>query len=404
MSETLFIRLGSRAEDKIHWLILASASQEIIASGELACASELTELTEKAQSRPVTILAPSCDVALKSLTVPGNSNRAIKLAAPYMLEDDLAQDVDDLFFAYHNLPKDELGHNCFVAAVDRKQLELWLSWLEQADIHSKTMIPDVLALPLTEEAITTVVLGQQVLVRESLWQGQAIDEDAWPLVSKFWQESEDTKIFAAFSPLPLNEDCQLEVNNQPAELPMALLAKNANKQSFNLLQAEFQVKKAHSVALTHWLWVAGIAAFALCLQVGIKAGQLWQLTAQQGKVEQEIITTYKDTFPSSKRVRINTIRPLVKQKLGEVVQSTDGEGFMFLLAKLKPAFANVPELRPQTLKFDGKRNEIRIQAVGKDYQSFERFKIELEKAGLTVSQGSQSNQGDKVAGSFSIKG
>ena len=403
MSETLYIRLGSKEQDTIHWLVWSLAEQEIIASGELANAEELAELTDKAQSRRVTVLVPSCDVALKALTVPGNSNRAIKLAAPYMLEDDLAQDVDDLFFAYHNLPKNEQGHNCFVAVIDKHQIQQWQAWLAQADIFCQTMIPDVLAMPVNEHGYSAIVLGEQVLVRQSLWQGQTFDVNAWPIVATQLPDEESELEIQAYSPLP-EQPSTLAIAEQPAELPLALLAKHADRQSFNLLQGEFQLKKTQSFASTQWLWVAGLAAFALSLHLGIKGTQLWQLKDQQQALEQEIIATYKSAFPNSKRVRINTIRPLVKQKVAELMQGSEGNGFLLTLSKLKPAFVKVPELRPETLKFDSKRKEVRIQAVGKSYQSFERFKIELEKAQLTVSQGSQSNQGGKVAGSFSIKG
>ncbi|WP_440877162.1 type II secretion system protein GspL [Thalassotalea sp. PLHSN55] len=404
MSETLFIRLGSKAEDKIHWLIWSAAAKEIIASGELASADELSELTEKSQSRTTTVFVPGCDVALKSLTVPGNSSRAIRLAAPYMLEDDLAQDVDELFFAYHNLAKNDAGENCFVAGVAYHQLEQWQAWLAQANIFCRTMLPDVLAMPVAAEGYNAIGLGEQVIVRQGQWQGQTIDNNAWSIIATQWQRDHDDLTINNYSPLPEVEDGILALNEQAPELPMALLAKHASEQSFNLLQGEFQVKKAHSATLSTWLWVAGIAVFALCLQVAIKGGQLWQLNNQQAAVEQQIIETYKKAFPTTKRVRVNTIKPIVRQKLGDIMQSSGGDNFVSLLLKVEPAFAKVPELRPQTLKFDSKRNEIRIQALGQDYQSFERFKVELENAKLDVSQGSQSNQGDKVSGSFSIKG
>ena len=117
MLETLYIRLGSHSQDTIHWLIWANTQQEIIASGTLDNASQLTELTEKSQQRQVVSFIPGCDVAIKSLKVPGNSPKAIRLAAPYMLEDDLAQEVESLFFAYSSIKTNEQGDNCFIAAV-----------------------------------------------------------------------------------------------------------------------------------------------------------------------------------------------------------------------------------------------------------------------------------------------
>ena len=92
----------------------------------------------------------------------------------------------------------------------------------------------------------------------------------------------------------------------------------------------------------------------------------------------------------------------MRQKLAEVGNSDDSAGFLSLLVKLEPALAQVPEIKPQTLKFDGKRQEVRMQTIAKDYQYFEKLKVALEKAGLTVNLGAQNNQGEQISGSFSI--
>ena len=73
-----------------------------------------------------------------------------------------------------------------------------------------------------------------------------------------------------------------------------------------------------------------------------------------------------------------------------------------MLSQVQPAFAKVPELKPESLKFDSKRQELRLQAIANDYQHFERFKAALNGANLTVKQGAQNNQGEQVTGSFSI--
>ena len=92
----------------------------------------------------------------------------------------------------------------------------------------------------------------------------------------------------------------------------------------------------------------------------------------------------------------------VTQKLAQLGSTSDSEGFLALLAKVQPAFSKVPSLKPSSLKFDGKRQELRIQAMASSYQHFEQFQRALENTGLTVKQGAQNNQGDRVSGSFSI--
>lgn len=406
MSEILYIRLGSIAEDKIHWLVWSQGQQEIIASGELEDAHALGALEEKSNGRKVVALVPACDIALKSLKVPGKSQRAVRLAAPYMLEDDLAQDVDTLFFAYANLPENEEGHNCYVAAVEHEQMGLWQSWLSAANLTAKVMVPDALLMP-TAQYSSAIAFNDQILVKNGNWEGLVIDSDSWPFALSHWVSQNDDFNIEAYSTLPHVDhvdNFEEKIKPQPEELPLALLAQNAEQQPFNLLQSEYQFKETRSPVLASWLLVAGIAALALVLNLGIKTVHLWQLTAQQEAVEQEIVDSYKSAFPQSKKVRVSTVRSVLKQKLNELGENADNEGFLSMLGKLKPAFTAVPTLKPETLKFEGKRNEVRIQATANDYQAFEQFKTALEKEKLQVSQGSQSNQGEGVAGSFSIKG
>ncbi len=414
MTETLYIRLGSQAQDIIHWLIWSAQNHEIIASGELKGACELDQLTIKAQTRQVVSFVPSCDIALKQLKIPGKSQRAIRLAAPYMLEDDLAQDVEQLFFAFANLKEDSQGHNCFVAVVERIQLEHWQTWLKNVAISCKVMIPDILALPEPETNWTSVTLAEQILIRQSVWQGLVVDSAIWPIleprlvteISKNEKNDEDQDQAAqitinSYSNLTAEH---IAVQSMPEELPLALLAEHADQQSFNLLQGEYQVKQAHSTLLINWFSTAILAGVALLLSLGIKGIQLSQITAQQHSVQQEIVHLYKKTFPKSKRVKVSTVRSQLKRKLAEFGANTTQGGFLPMLMKVRPAFAAVPQLKPESLKFDSKRQEFRIQATASDYQYFEKFKTELKKAKLTVNQGALNNQGEQISGSFSIKG
>ena len=418
MAESLYIRIGSQAQDAIHWLIRSAIDEEIIASGKLSNASELVQLSEKSQQRDVTVLVPSCDLVLKRLSVPSKSARAIHQAVPYMLEEELAQDVEEMFFAYGDVVNQGQGastdQNCFVAAIDRVLMQQWQQWFADAQISFKKMLPDVLAMPLVDNGCSAIVLDHQVILRQGAWQGMTLDFQAWAIVSAQLKHTiSDNKkdstdknesnplLINAYSALPDGNN-ELNIQAMPEELPIALLAQQAIKQPFNLLQGEFQYKEQRSPVIANWLWAAGIAIFALLLNVGLKGGQLLQVNSQLDFVEQEIVDRYKATFPNSKNVRVNTIKSLLKRKLTQAGEGDSQAGFLAMLGKIRPAFEAVPELKPESLKFDGKRQEIRLQAIADDYQYFDKFKIEIEKSQLTVKKGAQSNQNDQVSGSFSI--
>jgi len=424
MTETLYIRLGSNEQDIVHWLIWSENNAEIIASGELANASALEELTEKAQTRQVICLVSASDIALKQLTVPGNSQRAIRQATPYILEDSLAQDVEQLFFAYADpstFKTENSNNNCFVAVVERAQLTKWQAWLSHAQIACKEMIPDCLALPMEanasdQQTFSAVTLGEQLLLRQSAWQGMTVEQNLWPIIEtqllvgnavedhdNHEQKGEATNSHTTINSYSALTTSRFNVQAMPAELPLALLATHAKALKFNLLQGEFKVKQVRSDNITNWLSVAAFFAVALLLTFFFKGLQLQQLSAQQTEVKNHIVKVYKKAFPKTRRVNVATVRSQLKRKLASYGSATSQEGFLTMLAKVRPAFATVSQFKVQSLKFDSKRQELRLQASANDYQSFEKFKIALEKAKLTVSQGSLNNQDDQVTGSFSIK-
>ncbi len=401
MAENLIIRLASQPQEKIHWLIWSNTEQSIIASGELTGAEQLSQLQEKSLTRQVTVLVPAADIAFKSLKVPAKSKKAMQMAAPFMVEDDLAQEVEQLFFAYGEPKIADTDDNCFIAIVERAQMQTWLDWLELAGIKTHRLVPDVLLLPETTGAWQAIALDDAVLLRQGAWQGMVIDNNLWPSISASWSEQQALAI-DAYSELPVAET-SLPINAQPEELPLALLAQQLSVQKFNLLQGEFAVRTERSPLLKTWGWAAGFLLAALLVNILVKSVALMQIHDQQLAIEQQIIEQYKAAFPRTKRVRIATIRSQLKRKLSEVGGGNSSAEFLSLLTKVQPAFTKVPSLKPDSLRFDGKRNELRLQATANGYQQFEQFKVQLEAQQLEVSQGAQNNQGDKVSGAISIK-
>jgi general secretion pathway protein L len=244
-------------------------------------------------------------------------------------------------------------------------------------------------------------------VRQGEWQGFTLDLIIWEMQCQAFSQQktgedldEDNVLIQSYSILPTSE--HLNIQSMPEELPMALMAKHYSNR-FNLLQGDYKVKDSHGANIKQWYWVAAVALFALLLNLSFKGVQLWQVNAKQTEIEAQIIAEYKKAFPKTKRVRIATIKSQLNQKLAQLGGASDSDGFLAMLAKITPAFTKVPALKPESLKFDGKRQELRLQATANSYQIFEQFKSALEQENLTVKQGAQNNQGDKVTGSFSIR-
>jgi general secretion pathway protein L len=74
-----------------------------------------------------------------------------------------------------------------------------------------------------------------------------------------------------------------------------------------------------------------------------------------------------------------------------------------MLSQLSAAF-ETSNVKPQTLRFDNSRSELRLQAVAQNFDALDKFKRQAEAQGFTVDQGAINQKDDQVIGSLSIRG
>nr|WP_301003587.1 type II secretion system protein GspL [Arsukibacterium sp.] len=160
-------------------MVWASHSDEVIASGEIANAGELRQLAERVGARPVIALVPASDVVLKQVSLPTRPTRQILQALPYMLEDEQAEDIDQLWLALGELAQQEGQYQQQVAVVQRQRIDCWLSWLREAGFNVTRMLPDALLLP-DNPLPACIELNEQWLIKQGPWQASAIDSSWWP--------------------------------------------------------------------------------------------------------------------------------------------------------------------------------------------------------------------------------
>jgi general secretion pathway protein L len=411
VSEVLLIRLGSHAGDVIPWMIWSQTEQEIIGSGEIDSAGELDKLTEHGQSREVRVLVPACDVTLKTVPLPGKFNRQLHTALPFMLEDDLTQDVDDLFFAVGD--KTTVGDKpaVEVAIVARQLMTDWLSWLKAAQLHAVAIIPDALCLPLQDEGTTGIELNNQWLVRSGNWSCDNIDsvwfDNYLQLSAEHFaagqdEQSDEVFNFVTHSPCLVEAD-NLKITEASAELPLKLLANSVQTIGFTLLQGDFIVKKESSQSWQTWKYAAVICGLAIVMQLAYRGTVAWQLSNELAVQKAAFIQQFKKAYPGD-RTRVQFIEKQLKQRLKDASGSSGGDsGFLAILAEVGPLLSQSQGFTPTSFRYDAKRHELRLQATADGFQSFEKFKSAAQKLGFTVQQGSLNNDGDKVAGAITIK-
>lgn len=397
MTEQLVIRLGSDDNAAVHWLVWSSQEQEIIASGELSRADELSSLTERVSSRRLIALIPGSACQTVWLNLPAKAARKAQQAIPFMLEDDLVGDISEHFFALGSRAGDQQA----VAVVKRSRLQAWLDKINDAGFTCDKMLPDTLALPHESGRWSMLKLGEELLVRQDSWlsiQGSTLWlQDAIEFHAKHQPEP---VAINNYSDLDLNHLANITVEQQPLELPMQVLAKGAISASFNLLQGEFKVKRNTNTHWHKWRIAAALAVIALTASVADKAITLHQLQSEKAALNEQIRAEFKRAFPET--VRIVNVRSQMRQKMAALEQGGVSASVLAVLSQLSDAFAQ-SQVKPQTIRFDSKRSELRMQAVAANFEALEQFRRLAEQQGFEVQPGAINNRDNQVVGSIAIR-
>ncbi len=387
----------------------------MIASGELISQSELDKLSEYSKGRKVTVLVDSADVRLYRHFMPTKPSRQILKALPYMLEDELAEDIEQLHFATGDtgFDKDKSQYWIDLAIVNKVLVNSWLEKLAEAGIQCKAMLPEILCLPMADEADFAVIqLGNNWLIRESSWQGSSLDP-SW--LEMYWQnvlanaEHKPVKI-SMLSELPESIQSMLigsgdaEFLSTDPEMAMLVLAQSAEAVNWNLLQGDLAPKKVVSANWMIWRPVIALAAIALVVNL-LSAFVTWKSNQNQLiQAKQELSNSYKKAFPKEK-FRANIVRRTLNRKVAEATggAASGSASFISYMQELSPVFAKHKTAKIDSVRFDGKRQELRLAIIATSFQNFEQFKTAIEKLGFVVTQGAVNNEGGSVTGSLSIK-
>lgn len=399
--ETLLIRplTGVTSDDesiRVEWLVLDSNHVPIglIEQGSLESAAGVS------RQRKVIFLMPSEDVLLTEASLQTRNRQQLAKAIPYKLEEELADDVENLHFA---LGAYQDSGSYPVAVVARQTLDRWLEALQTVNIIPKTMIPELLCLPFEESSWTLLIEDNRVLVRNALYRGFSVEpenlEALFMLMSDPTDECSYPKITVyrcdqdTLNPLP--QDLPVE-KEQHANAPLLLMADNIDiKHNINLLQGGYKRRDDAIQLLRPWRLAAALAGVWLILQIVTTSMDLWRLNRDSQSLQSRIEQVFRETFPKAQRV-VNP-RVQMQQSLKSLLaaqQSDDGGSFLPLLDAGGRAIQAINGIAVSTLDYRDDRLELALEAS--DLQSLDKIKQQLENEGLTASIESAETSGQKV--------
>ncbi|PTP60043.1 type II secretion system protein GspL [Vibrio splendidus] len=406
MSEFLTVRLSSEPQSPVQWLVWSTSQQEVIASGELSSWEQLDELTPYAEKRSCIALLPGSECLIKCVEIPKGAARQFDSMLPFLLEDEVAQDIEDL----HLTILDKDATHATVCGVDREWLKQALDLFREANIIFRKVLPDTLAVPLEDQGISALQIDQHWLLRQGNYQAVSISEAWLPMfLQSDWvvagEEEQATTIFS-YTAMPSDDVQQqsgLEWQAKPAELVMSLLSQQAIASGVNLLTGTFKTKSSFSKYWRVWQKVAIAACLLVAVIVTQQVLKVQQYEAQAQAYRMESERIFRAVLPGKQR--IPTVSYLKRQMNDEAKKyggSGEGDSLLGWLALLPETLGQVKTIDVESIRYDGNRSEVRLQAKSSDFQHFETARVKLEEK-FVVEQGPLNRNGDAVFGSFTLK-
>ena len=282
---------------------------------------------------------------------------SIRQSLPWRLEDELADDVENLHICVL-AHEDEEVH---LAVTSHRDMRKWMKWLEAANIQPRSLMLDALMLPAPEEnQVSAAIIDKTIVARTAPWKILACEPDVFSLQREM---NPDIEWHFASSSHPLE--------------PFVALSSTSK---LTLLQGRWKPSTNHLGGLKKWRSVAAMGAVAFSLSVTNTLLQVSALEQQLLSLNTQSMDLYKDLFPGERVIRLAS---QMKQKLDALKTPTDAsDSLLIMLSKLSPMLARYPQLKALSLKYDDVQHTLRIDTEANNFEIFTQIREFFDKEGL----------------------
>ncbi len=409
MTGSLVIRLTGGEGNAAQWVLLDSTNQP---TGPVR-AGPLEQAAAEAAGRRVVLVVPAVDVVLARIQVPMRSAPRVIKAAPFALEEQLADDVEHMHFAVgRRLPNDDWP----VAAVREDRLDQWVTRMGNAGLEPAAVVSEATCLPETPGSACWFVDGDQVIARGSD-DGEIVSFEVPGLADlvEFGPDPEEdagalhVTVYATGPELDARDEeiARLRETVSSVELrrmdgdPLAYLApRAADRGTLNLLQAEYAPKTSAEVLWKPWRGAAALFG-ALCLVIiGREILVLSDLKGREAELDAAIQAACAEVLGSEP-----CVRPVfqVERKLAERLGGGGADGGLFLegLDRLSAALSATSGATLEAVSYRNGIMDLRLRAPSVD--SLDRIRSQVSSDELVASIQSANNEGSFVEGRLQLK-
>jgi len=375
MADWLLLRLPRTPTGAASWAIADSRGNTIAVpqSGPLSLAAM------RAGGRRLCVLVPGADVLLAQPEVPVRAGAKLQQVVPYALEDQLAEDIDNLHFAIGKRVGDSLTTP--VAVVAQSLMDEWLTTLRAAGLSPEAMYADSDLLPENPGHAVALLEDDAVIVRPPAGATITMPADALAealdLAKPVGEMGERTGrgliLYTGAAEWqqhsPKVESVREQFDGIKVQIltggPLSLFAQQLPaSHAINLLQGPYAPQNSLAVGWRAWRVAAILLAALVGLHVAGKATELVMLKRAEKVVDASIDQAFRAAMPGEQ----NSVdaRRRMEQRLAEVRGGGAGNSLLSALGAVVEARGSSPGTTVQALSFRDGALDLKMAAPNAD--------------------------------------
>lgn len=383
-------------------------------------------------------LWPASACLSTTAVVPGRPSRVNAQMLAFAVEEQLAQDIEDV----HIVQGGQDGQGGFhVRCIDRNEFQRVYALLTQEGwcFQLREMYLDADLLPLVDHSMQVLMEQGHALVKEKAGQKAVacsmgnLDRVLNLLIAPPAPSANDapetqTESVRTVDILLIGDEASLtQVDLLVAQLtqnPGVSVQKESTGWSemeylascwlqkkhvpLSLCQGDFKLQIETNTIWNKWKPVAAVAAVGFVLQLGVFIAKGYYYEQQALSVEQQAVAEYKKLVPGSDSVSADKLPRIIKGKLNQSGEKAGAAtDFLSLLGETGNQYqqaADKAQVRFTSVSYNEQRGELTIELMAQSFEQLDQLKKAIDGAGLVAKISSAVQEENLFRGRISVSG
>ena len=428
MKNSLVIRLPLNdldASSSVSWMLFDQQGQCLDNGNTLI--EQLKAEVDVDEDVDIVVIAPAESLLLTEVSIPSKQMRQIKQALPFVVEELIADDIENVHMA---IPAslDPEAETLEVAVLAHRLLIHWLDVLHSNQLPPASIVIDSLCLPLEENGWSLLIDNDRLLIRSGEFSAMVVampdvelvfaalvktfkstDNPLMPKINVISSAHSETgqKLSAQMVAYLRKYYAEFEIKESLYQESIGQIISAAchdqKSTAMNLLQGGYAVARNREGTSKRWLLAASIAAVGLVGYLCLSVLGGWYFSTQAKALDQQSIALYKQLFPQERR--IVSPRKQLQNHL-RLAESSQNSSFLGLLAETSKQLAGSEDKLDTSvnqLRFDSDRGDLQLELKVRSLDQLAQLKQQLANAGLKADINSASEQDNVVVGRIAVR-